>query len=164
MYAHMKALGCDEIAALASEKLQVTMQIIQTDKLMSVWQQSQLGMVHRTLYLDRATPEKSSQGDRSVTVEVKATEMIVKTTFEHGCLVDTRTVREENDQEVLNSELMLSMDGVGPLKTTRIYRKLGEPNKEVTQAPDDLVATQCGLSIWNTHKSSGHMETRRSKS
>ena len=47
MYPHMKAMGCDEIAALASEKLEIILNIVQTDAAITVWQKSQLGITKR---------------------------------------------------------------------------------------------------------------------
>ena len=49
LYPHMKAMGCDEIAALASEKLNLVINIAQTKEALNIWQHSQLGPTHRTV-------------------------------------------------------------------------------------------------------------------
>ena len=57
LYAHMRALGCDDIAALASEKLVISLEVRQTPSQLSINQTSQLGETSRILRLDGETAE-----------------------------------------------------------------------------------------------------------
>lgn len=149
MYSHMILLGCDEIAALASEKLNIRLHIIQTDTRLNVWQQSQLGIVYRGLGIGKDTSEKSSHGDRKVWVSVSEKEVTVDTKFKKGRLLDHRQVNldPETGEQVMVTSLQLSMRGQPKsTKTTRYFRKESSvPDPEVTSTPKAGVATMTGL-------------------
>lgn len=148
MYAHMRLLGCDEIAALASEKLNLRLHIVQTEERINVWQKSQLGVVYRALSIGKDTVEVSSQGERKVWVTVSPTEMIVDTKFKNGRLLDTRTieVNTETGEEILTTCLQLTMRGQGgSTKTMRYFKKTGPADPEVTSTPPEGIATKAGL-------------------
>ncbi len=97
MYPHMKAMGCDEIAALASEKLNIMLTIVQTSQKLTIWQKSQLGTTTRQLKVNDEVLEKASQGDRHVGVSVLDDFIQVVTKFPRGVLTDTRTVAMEQE-------------------------------------------------------------------
>ena len=123
LYSHMKALGCEEIAALASEKLQVTVDIIQTDTDLTIWQNSQLGDTKRVLFLREETIESDA---RKASVTLTPTSITIETTFPKGKLVDKRQYEEEG--EMLMQVLELTVHGVpGTIKTRRFMKKVGPP-------------------------------------
>ena len=129
LYAHMKSLQCDEIAALASEKLHVTIDIVQTDSEIHIWQNSQLGDTKRVLLLDGETAE----GDgRKASVVLSPTSILIETNFQKGRLTDKRHFEE--DGEVMAQVLELTVNGLpGTIRTRRYFRKLGPPEANVTQ-------------------------------
>mmetsp|Transcript_19901 Transcript_19901/g.50287 ORF Transcript_19901/g.50287 Transcript_19901/m.50287 type:complete len:214 (+) Transcript_19901:52-693(+) len=150
MYPHMKLLGCDEIAALASEKLNLKLHIIQSADRISVWQQSQLGIVYRALSIGNDTIEHSSLGERKVWVAVNPDEIIVDTKFKNGRLLDTRTVHldPETGDQVLCTVLQLTMRGHGgSAKTTRYFRRTGDVDPEIVNTPPENIATFAGLPL-----------------
>mmetsp|Transcript_13644 Transcript_13644/g.16926 ORF Transcript_13644/g.16926 Transcript_13644/m.16926 type:complete len:219 (-) Transcript_13644:352-1008(-) len=143
MYPHMKAMGCDEIAALASEKLEIILNIVQTDTAITVWQKSQLGITKRMLRLQGETIENSEHGDRRINTNLSLTEMIVDTKFKQGRLVDHRTAKRETDGSlVLCTQLTLTMkDHPEPIKTMRYFVKVGDPDPTVVSIHNQAVAS-----------------------
>ncbi len=65
LYTHMRLLGCDEIASLASEKLALALHCVQTRKHLFTWQVSQLGVVFRGLQIGKETSETSQSRSRT---------------------------------------------------------------------------------------------------
>ena len=129
LYTHMKSLQCDEIAALASEKLHVTIDIIQTDGEIHIWQNSQLGDTKRVLMIDGETLENDS---RRATVTLSPTSVLIETNFNKGRLLDRRHFEE--DGEVMAQQLELTVNGLpGTIKTKRFFKKLGPPDPSVTK-------------------------------
>jgi hypothetical protein len=63
LYTHMKALGCDEIAALASEKLDIWLNIEHSpnNPVIKIYQTSQLGTTLRVLNTTKEVAEQSVQ-------------------------------------------------------------------------------------------------------
>mmetsp|Transcript_5570 Transcript_5570/g.8652 ORF Transcript_5570/g.8652 Transcript_5570/m.8652 type:complete len:204 (-) Transcript_5570:62-673(-) len=149
MYEHMKLMGCDEIAALASEKLHLRMHVVQTPNRISVWQQSQLGLVYRALHIGQDTMETSSQGDRKVWVSLNPNEMMVDTKFKNGRLLDTRTIQQDKatGETLLCTVLQLTMKGhAGACRTTRYFRKISDkPSKDIINTPPEGISTSSGL-------------------
>jgi len=148
MYPHMKALGCDEIAALASEKLNLKMHVVQTSDMLSVWQQSQLGVVHRSLHIGQDTQESSSQGDRKVWVTIGPKEITVDTKFKNGRLLDTRTLdrdRATGDTIMCTTMTLTIRQPSNTVRTRRYFRRVGEPDPEIVNMPVDQIATLAGL-------------------
>jgi hypothetical protein len=74
LYTHMKALGCDEIAALASEKLDIWLNIEHSpdDPVIRIYQTSQLGTTLRELNTTKEVAEQSVQV-RNVGIHIAAT-------------------------------------------------------------------------------------------
>jgi len=129
LYQHMKSLNCDEIAALASEKLHVTIDIIHTDREIHIWQNSQLGDTKRVLMVEGETQETP---DRKATVVLTPTDITIETTFSKGKLIDKRQFEE--DGEVLAQQLELAVTGQpGVIRTKRYFRKLGPPDPNVAK-------------------------------
>mmetsp|Transcript_10507 Transcript_10507/g.18569 ORF Transcript_10507/g.18569 Transcript_10507/m.18569 type:complete len:207 (-) Transcript_10507:292-912(-) len=148
MYPHMKLLGCDEIAALASEKLNLTLHVVQSKKQISTWQQSQLGIVYRGLLIGQDTTEHSSMGERKVFVTAGPKEMTVDSKFRTGRLLDTRSIEvdQETGEPVLVTVLQLTMRGQGgSAKTTRYFKRIGDPDPEVIHAPFETISTSAGV-------------------
>jgi len=129
LYNHMKSLQCDEIAALASEKLHVTIDIVQSEDELHVYQNSQLGDTKRVLFLREETEENES---RKATVTLTATTIQIDTVFPRGKLIDKRHF--EDNGGIMAQQLELSVTGMaGVIKTKRYFRKLGPPDLSVTQ-------------------------------
>ena len=126
LYPHMKALGCDEIAALASEKLNITVDIVQTATSLTIFQSSQLGDTKRTLNLDGTTTETST---RTAKVTNDDRLLVIETTFPKGRIVDRRSMDGEDMAQVLE----LTIKGADHvIRTRRLFRKLGPPDPSVT--------------------------------
>lgn len=147
MYPHMKLLGCDEIAALASEKLNLTMHINQTATRISVWQRSQLGIVHRGLHIGQPTTEVSSQGERTINVAVTPESMVVESRFALGALVDTRTLETDagTGDVHLRAHLKLTVNDGSVQETTRFFKKTGLADQGIMNTPPEGIATSSGL-------------------
>lgn len=129
LYSHMKALGCDEIAALASEKLRIIINIVQTKTEIHFWQSSQLGDTKRVLLLDRETDEGD---ERKATVTFSESGMEIFTTFPKGTLKDERSFAEDGSGDVVQ-QLELTVGSEAPLATKRLLKRLGAPDPEVTR-------------------------------
>ncbi len=123
--------------------------IIQTNKRISVWQQSQLGIVYRALAIGSDTLEMSSLGDRRVWVTVSEKEITVDTKFKNGRLIDTRRIiiDPRTRQETLSACLQLTVRGQAKAtKTTRFFRrKSAFPDPVIRSSPKDAIATVAGL-------------------
>mmetsp|Transcript_11198 Transcript_11198/g.12839 ORF Transcript_11198/g.12839 Transcript_11198/m.12839 type:complete len:213 (+) Transcript_11198:310-948(+) len=142
LYPHMKAMGCEEIAALASEKLEIILNIVQTDEAITVWQKSQLGITKRMLRIGSETIEKSEHGDRKVNIGLSLTEMIVETKFKFGQILDHRTAKREADGLVLCSKLTLDMrDTPDKITTLRYFTKVGDPDANVVTTHNQAIAS-----------------------
>lgn len=142
MYHHMKAMGCDEIASLASEQLNVVMNIVQKNGAITAWQQSQLGVTRRMLYVGKESMEVATDETRKVWISATSNEMTVDTKFKGGRLMDSRVLQQEPDGSVvLVTSLALSIRGKsGSVRTTRYFNRVGEPEQEVIQAHEAAVA------------------------
>ena len=143
MYPHMKAMGCDEIASLASEQLNIMMNIVQKDGAITVWQLSQLGVTKRMLYIGKESMEKATDEVRKVWISAQDSEMTVDTKFKGGRLMDTRILQQEPDGTVaLVTTLALSIRGKsGTIRTTRYFTRVGDPDAEVVKAHETAVAS-----------------------
>jgi hypothetical protein len=122
--APQRALGCDEIAALASEKLVVTLDIFQTPASITIHQTSQLGETTRVLRLDGETLEHDG---RRATVTLSASSIHVDTRFAKGRLSDTRVLDDEGMAQVLE----LTVKGLPNAITTKRYMKRVGPSEHV---------------------------------
>lgn len=131
LYNHMKTLGCDEIAALASEKLHITIDIVQTKDELSIWQASQLGDSKRVLYLEpgRETTESDS---RKATVSFGPKTITIETTFARGKLVDTRHFEQDGAVLAQLLELTVKEAPQNVIRTRRYLKKIGPPDPAVT--------------------------------
>jgi len=150
LYSHMKALGCEEIAALASDKLHLRMHVIQTESRLHVWQRSQLGIVHRSLHVGQETQEVSpGHGHRKVLVTVSEQGMNVHTTFRGGEISDTRTLETDRrtGDVILVVVILLKINEPEPttIRTKRCFRRIGDPDPEIVNTPLDGIATSAGL-------------------
>jgi len=143
MYPHMKAMGCDEIAALASEKLNITLSIVQSGGVITVWQKSQLGMTKRMLRIGQETTEASGQGDRKVVITMNDNQMLVDTRFKKGRLLDTRSLQQGGDGNLLLvTTLALTLKGVpGHTRTTRYFVRSGEPDTDIINTHNQALAS-----------------------
>ena len=129
LYTHMKALGCDEIAALASEKLRIVVDIVQNSSEIQFWQSSQLGDTKRVLQLEGETME----GDGKVAnVSLTETGIEIFTTFPKGNLKDTRFYDEVDNGDIIQL-LELKVAG-NTITTKRLFKRLGPPDPSVTGA------------------------------
>jgi hypothetical protein len=148
LYTHMRLLGCDEIASLASEKLALAMHCVQTGKHLYTWQVSQLGVVFRGLQMGKETSETSqSLGERSVWVTVTPGEVLVETKFKSGRLLDTRTISVDvKGERILCTvlDLSLSTDG-GSCKTVRYFRYRGHVDSDVVNMSAEQIQTSAGV-------------------
>jgi hypothetical protein len=129
LYTHMKSLQCDEIAALASEKLHVTIDIVQNDSELHIWQNSQLGDTKRMLLLEGETIESDT---RRATMTLSPSNVVIETVFNKGRLVDRRHFEE--DGELMVQQLELTVNGsAGVVRTRRVFKKVGPPDPSVTK-------------------------------
>lgn len=136
LYPHMKALGCDEIAALASEKLHITVDIIQSKTELHIWQTSQLGETKRVLSLTDYTNESDTR--KAKVTLIGHNKIIIATTFPQGDIVDSRTLDEDGEVMSQVIELRLSNNSAEepPIRTERYMKKLGPPAPVADAMPE----------------------------
>jgi len=126
LYNHMRALGCDDIAALASEKLIITLDIVQTGTSLTINQSSQLGETTRVLRLD-GTETSEGEGRKAIVTLAPAT-LHIETRFNKGKLSDTRTLEDDVMSQVL--ELTIKGATTPPIVTRRYMKRQGPPQIE----------------------------------
>jgi len=128
LYPHMRALGCEEIAALASEKLNITLDIVHTASTLTIWQSSQLGDTKRVLQTGGTTAETPS---RAAKVSCDDRALVIETVFPKGRIVDRRTLQDD----VMAQTLELTVKGSDQaIRTRRYFRRTGPPDASVTPA------------------------------
>lgn len=134
LYAHMKALGCDEIAALASEKLTIVVNIFQNEKTLTIYQNSQLGDTMRVLRLDGN--ETAESASRTALATLTPGLLTIATRFPQGSLLDRRSF-EDDTRKVVAQLLELSVKDGPTIVTKRFLTYIGPP--EVPQPRESMV-------------------------
>lgn len=121
-------MGCEEIAALASEKLNLVINIKQTSDSIVVYQKSQLGFTKRTLSVGNEIVEPDAQFERKVLTKVNPDSISVETTFKNGTLTDTRTFAGPS---LIKQVLVLNLKQNNPVTTVRYLKKVGDFDQEL---------------------------------
>lgn len=121
-------MGCEEIAALASEKLNLVINVKQTEDTIVVYQKSQLGFTKRTLMIGVEMIEPEAQFERRVHTKVTADSINVETTFKNGTLSDTRTFVNPS---LIKQVLVLSLKSSNPVTTVRYLKKVGDFDQDL---------------------------------
>ena len=127
LFTHMQALGCDEIAALASEKLEIEVDIVQTPDQLIMYQTSQLGGSKRILSLIPGKETIESDTRRAKVVMGPKT-VVIETHFSKGRLVDSRHFEKDGHVLAQVLELMVSDNPHAIIRTRRYLNKTGAPN------------------------------------
>jgi hypothetical protein len=121
----MRALGCDEIAALASEKLNLSIDIVHTKTNLTFSQSSQLGDTKRVLHVDGPTTDAVGRV-AYITTDPNAGTLTIHTTMKNGKIVDTRLL----EGDTMIQTLLLTIKGSDhPIRTTRYLIRKGPPNE-----------------------------------
>ncbi len=121
-------MGCEEIAALASEKLNLVINVKQTEDTIVVYQKSQLGFTKRTLMIGVDMLEPEAQFERRVLTKVTADSISVETTFKNGTLSDSRTLVNPS---LIKQVLILSLKSSNPVTTVRYLKKVGDFDQDL---------------------------------
>ena len=130
----MIAMGCEEIAALASEKLNLRINVVMTDEYVQIWQTSQLGTTTRKLEYGKETLEKGVALERRAVARIEGNQLVILTKWEKGTITDRRELRP--DGQVLDNTIELIIEGQSkPYKTKRYFNRTGPPDPEVINKP-----------------------------
>ncbi len=121
-------MGCEEIAALASEKLNLVINVKQTEDTIVVYQKSQLGFTKRTLMIGVDMLEPEAQFERRVLTKVTADSISVETTFKNGTLSDSRILVNPS---LIKQVLILSLKSSNPVTTVRYLKKVGDFDQDL---------------------------------
>ena len=129
LYKHMRAMGCEEIAALASEKLNVTLDVVHNQNSLTLWQSSQLGETKRALNLEGTTTESGVQtGARTAKTYTQDRFVVIETTFARGRIVDRRTMQDDVMVQMLELQVKGSEQVI---RTQRFFKRVGPPDPAV---------------------------------
>ena len=130
LYTHMSAMGCEEIAALASEKLNLRVNVVMTDESVQFWQTSQLGTTYRKLVYGKETPETGVALERRALARIVGNSLVIVTRWDRGVITDRREMKP--DANVMINVLELSVQGHSkPIRTVRYFKRTGDPDPEV---------------------------------
>ena len=132
LYTHMMALGCDEIAALASEKLEITVNIVQTATELSMFQTSQLGESKRVLSLEPGK-ETMENDTRRAKVVMGPKSVVIETHFNKGRLVDSRHFEQDGKVLAQVLELTVKDNPHAIIRTRRFLNRLPQSAPPVEQ-------------------------------